>query len=91
MFTPLTLTSAAFDPIERDRIEIGRPASRMEVLERHEQVKRHDVFAQSTAMVATQDERHSKLQIVPDTIDSVRRSLSRMLVHAGERIGPEAA
>ena len=91
MFFPTTLTSAAFDPIERDRLETGRPASRMEVLEHHEQVKRHDTVTRSSTAVVARDERGSILHGVPHAIDGMRRSLSRMLVQAGERIGPEAA
>jgi hypothetical protein len=92
MFTPTTFPKAAYDPIERDRIESGRPASRVDVHYRHQRAVRQDAIAMSgmDRQDRARDER-STLRIVPEAIDTIRRSLSRALTSAGQRIGPEAA
>ena len=92
MFVPTTFPSAAYDPIEHDRVESGRPTSRMEVLQHQQRAMRHDmiVMAVNSYDDTTRAER-SVLHIVPDAVTGIRRSLSRMLTSAGHRIGPEAA
>ena len=89
MFVPTSYPSAAFDPIERDRIESGRPATRLEVIQHQQRAMHHDRLTLATG---TSDESaRPAFHFLPETIDGIRRSLSRMLVHAGHRIGPEAA
>lgn len=90
MFTPTTFPSAAYDPIEHDRVENGRPASRMEVIQHQQRAMRHNALAMTVTDEVSRDER-SAFQFLPDTLDGIRRSLSRALVNAGHRIGPEAA
>lgn len=92
MFTPTTFPQAAYDPIERERIESGRPASRVDVHYRHQRAVRHDMIAMSGSdrEDRVRDERSTR-GILPETIGSIRRSISRALSNAGHRIGPEAA
>jgi hypothetical protein len=89
MFIPTTFPSAAYDPIERDRVKSGRPATRLEVLQHQERAMRIDRLKMATE--SPEKTERPVLQLLPDTLDGIRRSLSRMLVHAGHRIGPEAA
>ena len=89
MFFPNSFPSAPFDPVERDRVESGRPATRLEILHHQHRAMRHDAIKMATE--PNEDAGSSVLHIVPETLDGIRRSLSRMLVHAGHRIGPEAA
>jgi hypothetical protein len=92
MFFPNSYPSATFDPIERDRVESGRPTSRMEVLQHQQRAMHHDriVMAVTNPEDANSDQR-SVLHLVPDALTGIRRSLSRVLASAGQRIGPEAA
>lgn len=89
MFFPNSYPTSAFDPIERDRVESGRPATRMEVLQHQQRAMRHDRLKVATE--APEGMERQAFHVLPETIDGIRRSLSRMLVQAGHRIGPEAA
>lgn len=92
LFTPSTTPLTAYDPIEHERLETGRPASRAEVIQRQRRHIVEDALAMSVDHNA-QDARatRSAFQFLPETLDGIRRSLSRALVNAGHRIGPEAA
>lgn len=92
MFIPTNFPSTAYDPIEQDRVESGRPASRVEVIQRHQRASRHETIASVMDAPQASDRQDSpRFQMVPDAIDGIRRSLSRALVNVGQRIGPEAA
>ena len=92
MFAPTSFPSAVYDPIERDRVESGRPTSRMEVFQHQQRAMRHDTIAQvANGTEETVSDQRSVLQIVPDAVTGIRRSLSRALTSAGHRIRPEAA
>lgn len=92
LFTPSTHTYTPIDPIERHRIESGRPATRAEVIQR----QRRHIIEDALAMNVNHDSRPARgnrfdNSFLPDALTGIRRSLSRMLTTAGHRIGPEAA
>lgn len=89
MFTPTTFPSAAYDPIERDRVESGRPATRLEVLQHQQRAMHRDHMKLATE--APEKSERTAFSFLPETLDGIRRSISRALVNAGHRIGPEAA
>lgn len=92
MFFPNSFPSAPFDPIERARVETGRPSTRLEVLQHQQRAMRHDTIVLATiGNEHTAREERSVLHLLPDALTGIRRSLSRMLTTAGHRIGPEAA
>jgi hypothetical protein len=89
MFFPNSYPSAAYDPVERDRVESGRPATRLEVLQHQQRAMRHDQL--KLASEAPEGTERAAFHFLPETVDAIRRSISRVLTNAGHRIGPEAA
>jgi hypothetical protein len=90
MYFPTTFTTPVIDPIERQRITSGRPATRWEIVQRHHQESRLN------ASLLVRDDEPSTTesaggQRIQDAFSGIRRSLSRMLITTGERIDPEAA
>lgn len=88
MFIPSSAITPVVDPIERHRITSGRPASRVEILERHQ--REHRLESPVILPETSQPER-VETRTAPAPLANVRRALSRVLINAGERIGPEAA
>lgn len=84
MFIPANFITPVTDPIERQRIASGRPASRVEILERHQRDHYNDAHV---TMPAPRNASHT----TPVSMASIRRAISRALINAGERVGPEAA
>lgn len=86
MFLPTMLTTP-IDPIERDRIRSGRPASHMEI------VQRHHVESRQIAAARLNDEEQFQPASRTTTrpLASIRRTISRALINAGQRVNPEAA
>lgn len=98
MFAPYSPILPAIDPIERSRIESGRPASRSEILERYLRDNRLDgIGTMSDQTLPAGTAQHSQPvqplrgQVTPFPLSRVRRTISRALMSAAERIGPEAA
>jgi hypothetical protein len=90
MYFPTTFTTPVIDPIKRERIESGRPATRWEIVQRHHQESRLN------ASLLVQDDESSttgsaRAHRTPTAISGIRRAVSRMLITTGERIDPEAA
>ncbi|HWV36231.1 MAG TPA: hypothetical protein VNZ55_11410 [Thermomicrobiales bacterium] len=89
MYMPTDLLYPSLDPIEERRLQSNRPASRAEIARRvlHSQ---HDalIAAQSPAEEAPARFAHRS---APDSMTRVRRGISRALIAAADRIGPEAA
>lgn len=100
MFLPSNAFVSRIDPNELDRIKSGRPASRSEILDRH--LREHGLHNQAVVAdqpLPTKASRSERLdpahrdrpQITPNPMVKVRQGISRVLITAGERIGPEAA
>ncbi len=100
MFVPSTPLISPIDPSELNRIKDGRPASRTEILDRH--LKEHRITTQPITVdqpirVNTRNNIHrapARRHVAPapqNPVAKVRRGISRALITAGERIGPEAA
>jgi hypothetical protein len=92
-------TPSAFAPHELERLKTARPASRTEVLEQHLRDNRNNavsimasqVLSTEAAHAGQTPERPRLARITPLPMITVRRGLSRALMSAAERIGPEAA
>jgi hypothetical protein len=101
MFLPSSAYLTPIEPIERDRLKAGRPASRTEILDRHLRERRinaaaitHDQTLRTEAATSVRPAQTppvSTAQTAPISLARVRRGISRALITAGERIGPEAA
>ena len=99
MYVPFTNLLPALDPDEVHRVRSGRPASRVEILERHLRHQRihQPVFAPEerprVARISHRDpsaDRPARLSLLgPAT--RVRRSIGRALIAAGERLERDAA
>jgi hypothetical protein len=100
MFVPSTPLVSPIDPTELNRIKDGRPASRTEILDRH--LREHRITTQPVTIgqpiqVDTRKNVHGTpvrrnvAPASPNPVAKVRRGISRALITAGQRIGPEAA
>ena len=75
------------DPAVRDRIETGRPATQLEILQRKNRIERlHWMTIADREAIAPP---HGKG--LGERVRDIRQSLSRALISAGERIDPQAA
>lgn len=91
MMMPMNYTNTVMSPVELDRLESGRPASRLEVFEHRQRALHEDAMAISIDGPETGNGRTSLLQVVPDTLGSVRHAIGRLFSNDGQRIGHEAA
>lgn len=100
MFLSSSTYISRIEPNELNRLKSGRPASRVEILERHLK-EQHIAGPVVTHEQPSPDEtprnghpvqpNRSAGHATPNPVVSIRRSISRVLVMAAERIGPEAA
>ncbi len=91
MMMPTSYTTTAMNLIELERMESGRPASRLEVLQSRQRAIREDAMAIANDGPETGNGRTSLLQIVPDALGSVRHAIGRLFSHDDQRMGHEAA
>ncbi len=91
MMMPTSYTTTAMNLIELERMESGRPASRLEVLQSRQRAIREDAMAIAIDGSETGNGRTSLLQIVPHTLGSVRHTIGRLFSHDDQRMGHEAA
>lgn len=91
MMMPMSYTTPSTSPLERDRLESGRPASRLEVFEHRQRALREDAMAIAIDGPEAGNGRTSLLQVVPDTLDGLRHAIGRLFNNDGQRIGHEAA
>jgi hypothetical protein len=86
MYPIFNLYPHTTDPITIERQETRRPASRLEVIQRNRQIDRlHWMDIAETA------EKAPRQHHAPGIVESIRRSLSRVLIQAGHRIDPQTA
>ena len=86
MYPILNLYPTTTDPIAIERQETRRPASQLEILQRNREIDRlHWLDIAETAEKAPR--RHH----TPGIVESIRHSLSRVLIHAGRRLDPQTA
>lgn len=91
MMMPMNYTNTVMSPVELDRLESGRPVSRLEVFEHRQRALREDAMAIAIDGPETGNGRTSLVQVVPDTLGSVRHAIGRLFSNDGQRIGHEAA
>lgn len=103
MTIPLTRYISPIDQSELDRLKSGRPASRVEILSRHqEETKMNSAFYTHDQILRNRSdelERHVRKeqqlyearQAASNPAVRVRHTIGRFLIAAGERIRPELA
>ena len=95
MFSPYPTALSTLNPHEIHRQKSGRPASRSEILNRYHRDNRDNAIRRMTNLspnahaAPTDGPRPTRVSLQPFT--RFRRTISRMLVSAAERIEPEAA
>jgi hypothetical protein len=92
MYFPTHLSTPVTDPIERERILSGRPASRWEIARRgHLESRLNGTGLAPVDEAATSVDSGARPQVAQSTVSNIRRTVSRVLITTGERIDPEAA
>lgn len=79
------------DPVEIERIESRRPATQMEILQRGQREARLRWLAIADQEARAEARERSVAQLLPNALNSIRRSIRRAMSNAGERIGQQAA
>jgi hypothetical protein len=75
------------DPATRDRIQTGRPATHLEILQRQQEIERlHWMAVADREGIAP-----ARGKGLGERVRDIRQSLSRVLITAGQRIDPQAA
>jgi hypothetical protein len=98
MFFPYT-TQSTLAPQELAHLKSSRPASRPEILAQHLRDKRTNTISVMAGQVLSAEAARAEQtsirrrldQDTPSPMTFVRRGISRALMSAAERIGPEAA
>lgn len=103
MTLPITHYVSPIDVAELDRIKNGRPASRAEILSRHqEEMKMNSAFYTHDQILRNHAEEldrrlererqlHEARQSASNPAVRVRKTIGKALIAAGERIRPELA
>lgn len=103
IFVPTAHHLSPIDHLEQDRLKSGRPATRAEILSRHQKETRmnnafftHDQILRNRTdelerQLRREQQLHEARQAASNPAVRVRHTIGRLLIAAGERISPELA